>query len=110
MNLRLESHKVEQKPCVEPSSHIPSVVKYVWLLSDSRLTYNIIGLLVCGPVTSVLYTLLMRFVNNKVKEKNIPNEKYAMIKKNSESHEAKTKKSENKKLKEIISGLKKKIK
>ncbi len=73
--------------------------------------FGIVGLLVCGPVTSVLYTLLMRFVNNKVKDKNIPKEKYAMVKKSSsETYEPKRAKNGNKKIKDIISNVTKKIK
>ena len=38
--------------------------------------FNIIGLLVCGPVTYVIYTLIRRFVYRRIKEKNIPAYKY----------------------------------
>ena len=40
--------------------------------------FGIIGLLVSAPVTSVLYTLLKRFVRNRIKSRNIPEEKYAV--------------------------------
>lgn len=39
--------------------------------------FGIIGLLVSAPVTSVIYTLLKRFVRTRLKERNIPEEKYA---------------------------------
>lgn len=38
--------------------------------------FGIIGLLVSGAVTSVLYALLRRFVYTRIKERNIPKEKY----------------------------------
>ncbi len=41
--------------------------------------FGVIGLLVCGPVTSVLYTLLKRFVFTKLNERKIPKEKYRTI-------------------------------
>ena len=73
--------------------------------------FGIIGLLVCGPVTSVLYTLLMRFVNNKIKDKNIPKEKYAVIKPSTEENHHQTSKqkiNDNKKIKEFIANFRKK--
>ena len=39
--------------------------------------FGIIGLLVSAPVTSVLYTLLKRLVRERLKLRNIPEEKYA---------------------------------
>ncbi len=41
--------------------------------------FGIIGLLVCGPVTYVLYTLGRRFVASRLKEKNIPRSKYQLV-------------------------------
>lgn len=40
--------------------------------------FGIIGLLVSAPVTSVLYTLLRRFVYSRIKERDIAEEKYAL--------------------------------
>ncbi|HCA55122.1 MAG TPA: AI-2E family transporter [Ruminococcaceae bacterium] len=40
--------------------------------------FGLIGLLVCGPVTYVIYTLIRRFVYRRIKEKNIPAYKYAV--------------------------------
>ena len=40
--------------------------------------FGIIGLLVSAPVSSVMYTLLKRFVRNRIKSRNIPEEKYAV--------------------------------
>lgn len=42
--------------------------------------FGIIGLLVSGAVTSVLYALLRRFVYTRIKERNIPKEKYETVK------------------------------
>lgn len=41
--------------------------------------FGIIGLLVSGAVTSVLYALLRRFVYTRIKERNIPKEKYEIV-------------------------------
>ncbi|MDD6489613.1 MAG: AI-2E family transporter [Clostridia bacterium] len=41
--------------------------------------FGIIGLLVSGAVTSVLYALLRRFVYTRIKERNIPKEKYEVV-------------------------------
>lgn len=38
--------------------------------------FSLIGLLVSGPVTYVIYTLIRRFVYRRIKEKNIPAYKY----------------------------------
>lgn len=38
--------------------------------------FGIIGLLVCGPVTYVIYTLVRRFVYLRIKERSIPRKKY----------------------------------
>ena len=42
--------------------------------------FGVIGLLVSVPVTSVLYTLMRRFVYIKIRERDIPKEKYAVVK------------------------------
>ena len=41
--------------------------------------FGLIGLLVCGPVTSVFYTLVKRFVYTKIQERQIPPEKYEIV-------------------------------
>lgn len=41
--------------------------------------FGIIGLLVCGPVTYVIYTLAKRVVVSRLEKKSIPAEKYAPI-------------------------------
>lgn len=38
--------------------------------------FGIIGLLVCAPITSVIYTLVRRFVFTRLRTKKIPHEKY----------------------------------
>lgn len=38
--------------------------------------FGVIGLLVCAPVTSVIYTLVRRYVFTKLRAKKIPHEKY----------------------------------
>lgn len=41
--------------------------------------FGIIGLLVCGPVTYVIYTLGKRVISSRIVKKNIPESKYAPI-------------------------------
>lgn len=41
--------------------------------------FGIIGLLVCGPVTYVIFTLAKRVVASRIEKKKIPEEKYAPI-------------------------------
>jgi len=72
--------------------------------------FGIIGLLVSAPVTSVLYTLLKRFVRERLKSRNIPEEKYAE-KKGIPEYIPKRAKKENlkdDKLSEIFSKIKNK--
>lgn len=40
--------------------------------------FGIPGLLICGPVTSVIYTLVKQFVNNRLAAGNVPPEKYGI--------------------------------
>lgn len=41
--------------------------------------FGIIGLLVCGPVTFVIYTMIRKFVYQRIDRKKIPREKYETI-------------------------------
>ena len=72
--------------------------------------FGIIGLLVSAPVTSVLYTLLKRFVRERLKSRNIPEEKYAEKKGIPEDIPKRAKKENLKddKLSEIFSKIKNK--
>ncbi len=73
--------------------------------------FGIVGLLVCGPVTSVLYVLIRRFVANKIEEKEIPSEKYETAPDFSSRSNNKSKSGKNsdhtKKKKSFFSKLKK---
>lgn len=41
--------------------------------------FGIIGLLVCGPVTFVIYTMLRRFVYKRIEQRKIPKHKYEIV-------------------------------
>ena len=60
--------------------------------------FGIVGLLVSGVVTSVIYTLVRRLVFNKLREKNIPRSKYAVRKRTDELRLYKMISDSNKKL------------
>ena len=53
--------------------------------------FGVVGLLVSGPVTSVVYTLVKRFVAVRIKERNIPPEKYEPVIESPEINEKKFK-------------------
>ncbi len=55
---------------------LPPIVMIAAIIIFSGF-FGIIGLLVSAPVTSVVYTLLKRFVRSRLKERDIPEEKYA---------------------------------
>ena len=55
---------------------LPPIVMIAAIIIFSGF-FGIIGLLVSAPVTSVVYTLLKRFVRGRLKERDIPEEKYA---------------------------------
>lgn len=72
--------------------------------------FGIIGLLVTAPVTSVLYTLLKRLIDRRLKSRQIPQEKYA-VKDNASSYTPKRIRSEkwkNPKLTELFATWKSK--
>ena len=56
---------------------LPPIVMIAAIILFSGF-FGIIGLLVSAPVTSVIYTLLKKFVRNRIKSRNIPEEKYAI--------------------------------
>ena len=49
--------------------------------------FGIYGLLVCGPVTYVIYTLIKDFVSNRLAKKKVPAEKYDPVYDNTEEEE-----------------------
>ncbi len=54
---------------------LPPIVLIAAIVLFSNF-FGIIGLLVSGPVTYVIYTLIRRFVYLRIKERNIPRRKY----------------------------------
>ena len=68
--------------------------------------FGIIGLLVSAPVTSVVYTLLKKFVRNRIKSRDIPEEKYA-IKTGLPEYVPKRTKTKDTKISDILSKIKK---